>query len=890
MNDVQTSVNVQNSSMSNGFKILLKWSTVCVAIIGCSFMFISIASSPAKRENVDNEPLQNRNSYLSSDFPPFSVEDPKSFGISYTSRSAASMPGEIFGSLLTRNVPIPTNMWCENLFFGARSDDESNKVFQIPYVVDAAGPIVGIRTHSTHLKGTDRSIVMEIEGDTGITLGAVEDLAGEHITLDQGSYITHVAVELKWTSISKLPSAPICAMQTPIVRGSPYISMEYIGSTPRIVAESLPRNPMVVDIRKKVVCGTGSDVSNAEPFTVTSEIAVTFENDHTWLIFVSKPIEFRCFFSRPPPGGGQPFIPGVVPSARGPKNHFELVASEPLAHGMVRVALANNCTHGTNAVDCQFGKPKDAVVASVFADLLREHSNIYASRNAHVSVAMPSGILVFNWKPLHMSDLALDAPKKHGVYDGPELLMFALPHHQDQILPQIGSSNEILEFGCVPTLQGQACPVKGGKWLLQETLPKVNFGAPRPIRKELKAAILSTIEKDLAFEMPLNYRRGAGDTYFSGKMLSKLARTLLIAEELGYRPNNKSFAGALSRLRAGTEIWINGSARSQFVYDPAWGGLISCGCNYDGEHDTCFNEYPECPALTDAGQNFGNGFYNDHHFHYGYHIHAAAVIMKYDNKWGREFYERVLLLVRDIANPSHEDPYFPTWRHKDWYLGSSWASGIVTTQSGQPFPNGRNEESSAEAIFAYEAVALFGVSAKIMFNKNTVPGDLKRRDNAYLIEEMGRLLLTTEVKSAQRYWQVRAPAIGVRRVYPETYKPKVVGMLWSMLAEEQTWFGNQQWKSYGIQVLTISPASELRDDVEWVAEMLPLFNASCSSDPVCKSEGWSILVNALEATVCRWQSAADAIMALPDTVFSTAGGNGQSRSNSLWYIATRPCA
>jgi hypothetical protein len=48
------------------------------------------------------------------------------------------------------------------------------------------------------------------------------------------------------------------------------------------------------------------------------------------------------------------------------------------------------------------------------------------------------------------------------------------------------------------------------------------------------------------------------------------------------------------------------------------------------------------------GSNFGAGFYNDHHFHFGYHIYAAAVAAKYDNIWGRKFHERILLLVRDI--------------------------------------------------------------------------------------------------------------------------------------------------------------------------------------------------------------------------------------------------
>jgi endo-1,3(4)-beta-glucanase len=102
---------------------------------------------------------------------------------------------------------------------------------------------------------------------------------------------------------------------------------------------------------------------------------------------------------------------------------------------------------------------------------------------------------------------------------------------------------------------------------------------------------------------------------------------------------------------------------------------------------------------------FSVGFYNDHHFHYGYHIYAAAVVAHFDERWGQENYERVLLLIRDFANPSSTlDRAFPVFRNKDWYFGSSWASGITRPI----FPNGMNQESSSEAIAAYEAVALFG--------------------------------------------------------------------------------------------------------------------------------------------------------------------------------------
>ena len=75
-----------------------------------------------------------------------------------------------------------------------------------------------------------------------------------------------------------------------------------------------------------------------------------------------------------------------------------------------------------------------------------------------------------------------------------------------------------------------------------------------------------------------------------------------------------------------------------------------------------------------------------------------------DPEWGRRNFERVLLLIRNIANPSKHDSAFPRFRHKDIYQGSSWASGITEPL----YFNGRNQESSSEAIAAYEAVALFG--------------------------------------------------------------------------------------------------------------------------------------------------------------------------------------
>lgn len=48
----------------------------------------------------------------------------------------------------------------------------------------------------------------------------------------------------------------------------------------------------------------------------------------------------------------------------------------------------------------------------------------------------------------------------------------------------------------------------------------------------------------------------------------------------------------------------------------------------------------------------------------GYHIFAAAIVAKFFPTWGVKHHEAVTLFIRDIANPSSADPFFPVFRHK----------------------------------------------------------------------------------------------------------------------------------------------------------------------------------------------------------------------------------
>lgn len=66
----------------------------------------------------------------------------------------------------------------------------------------------------------------------------------------------------------------------------------------------------------------------------------------------------------------------------------------------------------------------------------------------------------------------------------------------------------------------------------------------------------------------------------------------------------------LDKLKAAFAVFIENRQQYPLVYETAWSGLVSTASYVTG----------------DAGADFGNTFYNDHHFHYGYFIYAAAII------------------------------------------------------------------------------------------------------------------------------------------------------------------------------------------------------------------------------------------------------------------------
>ena len=75
---------------------------------------------------------------------------------------------------------------------------------------------------------------------------------------------------------------------------------------------------------------------------------------------------------------------------------------------------------------------------------------------------------------------------------------------------------------------------------------------------------------------------------------------------------------------------------------------------------------------------------------------------------------------------------------------------------------------------------------------------------------------------------------------------------------------------------------------QWLRTLYPSFVESCMSDSLCENEGWSVLLYAVLAELGHEDKAMENVLALPKSVFESAGGGGHSLTNTLWYIASRP--
>jgi len=117
------------------------------------------------------------------------------------------------------------------------------------------------------------------------------------------------------------------------------------------------------------------------------------------------------------------------------------------------------------------------------------------------------------------------------VASSPNVLMYALQHHWSRLTGPM----EVSALGRVATVRGLVAPITGASssWTQSLPLPRLAFQASNPIANGRQAALNEALNADLNYQVPLEFELAAGSTYVGGKMLAKLARLALVAEELG---------------------------------------------------------------------------------------------------------------------------------------------------------------------------------------------------------------------------------------------------------------------------------------------------------------------------------------------------------------------
>lgn len=351
-----------------------------------------------------------------------------------------------------------------------------------------------------------------------------------------------------------------------LVRGSPYLTMEFAGARP--VLESSD-GLSLVRLKKldALVFMDGSDVE----FAVFS---VQVSNGQAWYAFASDPeLELEL-------------VDGRVQATRA-------------FTGALRVALSLEATTMPYLLESASVYPTGALV------------NYSVAANDEAS-------LDFRWKTKTFAAYSpdTDSSKRRNA----QLLMLALPHHIDTMEIQTPSQDKKLANKVVNTfryssIRGLMKGVLGSVWYMREQLLPVEWhfkdqglfsdeysvkeiGASSTVdaerrkrlamRAEAEKKIIASLQQDISTYPILM----GDDSYNFGKQIARETRLLLLAEKFGQQD---VVDHQLKKIKDGILPWLDGTNPDKFVYDETYGGLV-----------TSF-------GLHNQEADYGNGYYNDHH-------------------------------------------------------------------------------------------------------------------------------------------------------------------------------------------------------------------------------------------------------------------------------------
>ena len=411
----------------------------------------------------------------------------------------------------------------------------------------------------------------------------------------------------------------------------------------------------------------------------------------------------------------------------------------------------------------------------------------------------------------------------------PALMGMYLHHRRAQVPAQTRA------VGHLPSVRGPIAVVSGNEF---RTELRVNGLMP------MWPALLGAQKKEALNELLVGDRRRANSlfgkmgngTYWTGKALGAVAQLMAIAEQQGQEASALELEKILKQRM---ESWFSGRGLSYFAHDAGIGSVLG---------------YPE--------EYFSVSAMNDHHFHYGYWIMAAAHVARRDPQWASQqrWGGMVNLLVRDIATFQRKRADFPFVRNFDVYEGHSWARG-----NSEFFGLGNDQESSSEAIHAWAAVAQWGEA--------TGQPELKA---------LGMYLYATEVSSVLHYW---FDAHG--NVFHPDYRQPLASMVFGGGYGFSTWWTEEPRQAMGINLVPITPASV------YLAQLPNDYVASFANKAEEARKAYDASGQSDETTKDIWQDIYASLLALKNPekalqIWNPRGSVelGETRSHSfLWLHA-----
>lgn len=252
------------------------------------------------------------------------------------------------------------------------------------------------------------------------------------------------------------------------------------------------------------------------------------------------------------------------------------------------------------------------------------------------------------------------------------------------------------------------------------------------------------------------------DSYNDGQLLNRLMQAARVAAQSGY---THGFDRAFAMVKQHVERWLTysqGDVAFLFYYHQPWQTMLG---------------YP-------AGHGQDSNI-NDHHFHWGYFIAAAAFIEQYQPGWAQRYGDMINLLVRDAASPDRDDAMFPYLRNFSVFGGHAWANGMIGTE---PMGPGIDQESTSESMNFNTA----------LINWGSVTGNKKIRD-------LGIALYAIEQSAVEEYWFDVNNRIFSR--FDAGWSNVIASRVFSNSFDCQNFWGAPIQGSYGIQVYPVHAGS-----------------------------------------------------------------------------------